>query len=298
MAIATTAYELTNWHIDRVFRKAGMTLDILKTDKYNIEYWDNKAEGKPVFIAIHGFGAKAKYQWYKQLSALRKDYRVIIPNLLYFGDTRPHVAKYKVEDQVEMIQYFVDKLGIQRYTLMGASYGGLISAELAIKYPDQVERLILVDAAMKYIYENDTERICAYFDVENISELFVPGKPDGLKRLYYVTLGKDALAPPIVTLRRFHEELYQGTFKEKQELVKDLLLIRESYGEHIYRYKVPVHLIWGDMDVIIPAERAVKLRDHIGGDTTLDIIKKGGHMPNMNKPRIFNDLLKKYLKLN
>jgi pimeloyl-ACP methyl ester carboxylesterase len=197
-----------------------------------------------------------------------------------------------------MIQHFIDKLGIKKYTLMGASYGGLISAELAIKYPDQVERLILVDAAMKYIYEDDTKRICDYFDVENISELFVPSKPDGLKRLYYVTLGKDALAPPIVTLRRFHEELYQGTFTEKQELVKDLLLIRESYGEHIYRYKVPVHLIWGDMDVIIPAERAVKLRDHIGGDTTLDIIKKGGHMPNMNKPRIFNNLLKKYLKLN
>ena len=187
---------------------------------------------------IHGFGAKAKYQWYKQLSALKKNYRVVIPNLMYFGETRPHVAQYRVEDQVEMIRHFAETLQIDKYTLMGASYGGLISAELAIKYPKKVQKLILVDAAMKYIYEDDAERVCKYFEVENISELFVPSKPSGLKLLYIASIGSDILTPPIATLRRFHEELYQGTFKEKRELVKDLILIRESYAEHVYSFKV------------------------------------------------------------
>jgi len=295
MPIATASYEITNWHIDRVFRRAGMVLQTLITDEYTIEYWDNESNDKPVILAVHGFGAKAKYQWYKQLSVLRSDYRVVIPNLMYFGKTRPHKERYRVCDQVEMVQHFIEHLKIKKYTLLGASYGGLISAELAIKYPEQVERLILVDAAMKYLYEDDTARVCAFFEVETIDDLFVPAKPDGLKLLYHASIGKDALAPPTVTLRRFHEELYQGTFKEKRELVKDLLAIRETYAKHIYSYKVPVHLIWGDLDVLIPPDRAVRLRDHIGGDTTLDIIKKGGHMPNMNQPRIFNDLLIKYL---
>lgn len=295
MAIATAAYKITNWHIDRVFHRAGLVLKVMKTEKYTIEYWDNKLEEKPVILMIHGFGAKAKYQWYKQLSALKKNYRVVIPNLMYFGETRPHVAQYRVEDQVEMIRHFAETLQIDKYTLMGASYGGLISAELAIKYPKKVQKLILVDAAMKYIYEDDAERVCNYFEVENISELFVPSKPSGLKLLYIASIGSDILTPPIATLRRFHEELYQGTFKEKRELVKDLILIRESYAEHVYSFKVPVHLIWGDLDIIVPPERAVRLRDHIGGDTTLDILKKGGHMPNMNKPRAFNKLLVRYL---
>lgn len=295
MAIATTAYEITNWHIDRVFRRAGLNLKVIKTENYTIEYWDNNLAERPVILMVHGFGAKAKYQWYKQLSALKKNYRIVIPNLMYFGATRPHTEQYKVEDQVEMIRHFAETIKINRYTLMGASYGGLISAELAIKYPDMVERLILVDAAMKYIYEDDAERVCDYFEVESIPELFVPSKPSGLKLLYIASIGSDVLTPPLATLRRFHEELYQGTFNEKRELVKDLIQIRESYADHVYSYKVPVHLIWGDLDVIVPKDRAVRLRDHIGGDTTLDIMDKGGHMPNMNRPRAFNKLLVKYL---
>lgn len=294
---ACSSYKLANKYIDRKFAKASMKLDTLKTDEYTIEYWDNKAENKPVFLVLHGFGAKTKYQWFKQLSVLKEDYRVVIPNLMYFGRTTPKKQnKFSVQDQVEMIQHFLQQLKIEKYHLMGASYGGLISIETARQFPNQVTKLFLVDAPVKYIEEKDQLRICEQFGVESLTEMFVPSSPAEMRMLLHVSKGKKQYVPLFV-LKDFHKEFYVKNKDELESLMEHLLEVREEYSKFEYKLTMPVHLLWGDTDMLIPPERAKKLQKHLG-DTiaTLDIIKNGGHMPNLNKPKKFNALLIEYLK--
>lgn len=293
--IANISYFIANRHIDGKFRRANMKHRIQDSDRYYIEYWDNEVEGKPVFLIIHGLGAKTKYQWFDQLKVIKDDFRIIIPNLLHFGKSFPKEAKYSVRDQVEMLQFFLRQLGVSKYHLMGASYGGLISGEIANNFPEQVERLFLVDAAIKYMYESDKERVQNLFDVPSIPEFFVPDSYQGLKKLIAASVGKKGMVPPAFTMPRFYEELYATNFEDKRKIVSALLSIREEYEQHEYHFSMPVHLIWGEYDQLVPPDRGQRFWEHLDKKATLDIIKGGGHMPNMNKARAFNRLLKNYL---
>lgn len=295
--VADICYSIANRHIDGKFSRANMKRKFHDSELYHIEYWDNEAEGKPVFLILHGLGAKAKYQWYDQLKVLKDDFRIIIPNLLHFGDTRPTSSIHGVQDQVDMIQFFLKELGVSRYLLMGVSYGGLISGEIANNYPDQVEKLILVDAAIKYVYESDTERILKLFDVLSVPEFFVPDTHHGLKKLIAASVGEKGVVPPGFTMPRFHEELYMQNFKDKRLVVSRLMQARAEYEEREYNFKMPVHLIWGELDQLIPIDRGQRLYEHLNKKATFDIIKGGGHMPNMNKTKEFNRLLKGYLRI-
>ncbi len=86
----------------------------------------------------------------------------------------------------------------------------------------------------------------------------------------------------------------QPTFSRREQLQNALYAVRE-YEQHEYHLPMPVHLIWGEYDELIPPERGKLFQEHLNGNATLDIIKDGGHMPNMNKKRVFNRLLKKYV---
>jgi pimeloyl-ACP methyl ester carboxylesterase len=296
--VADICYSIANRYIDGKFRRANLERKFHDSDLYHIEYWDSEAEGKPIFVILHGLGAKTKYQWYDQLYLFKDDFRVIIPNMLHFGDTVPHKALHGIQDQVDMIQFLLKELGVSKYHLMGASYGGLISGEIANNFPDQVEKLILVDAAIKYLYESDTERVKDLFDVPSIPEFFVPDTHHGLKKLVAASVGEKGVVPPEFTMPRFHEELYMQNFEDKRLIVDRMVAIRDEYAEKEYTYKMPVHLIWGEFDQLVPPDRGQLFFDHItgnGANATLDIIIGGGHMPNMNKPKEFNKLLKGYL---
>ena len=295
--VANLCYSIANRYIDGKFRRAKMKRKFQDSEQYRIEYWDNEAKGKPVFLILHGLGAKTKYQWYDQLKVLKDDFRIIVPNMLHFGDTRPVKSVHGIQDQVKMVQFFLKELGVSQYHLMGASYGGLISGELANQYPDQVEMLILVDAAIKYVYESDTERILELYDVPSVPEFFVPDSHHGLRKLVAASVGKKGIVPPAFTMPRFHEELYAKNIKDKRLIVHRLIQTREEYATREYNFKMPVHLIWGELDELIPKDRGQLFLEHLKGKATLDIIKDGGHMPNMNKMKAFNRLLEKYIKL-
>jgi len=293
--VADICYSIANRYIDGKFHKANMKRKFHDSDLYHIEYWDNELEDKPVFLILHGLGAKTKYQWYDQLSVLKDHFRLVIPNMLHFGDTVPHKALHGVQDQIDMLQFFLKELNVSNYHLMGASYGGLISGEIANNYPDQVEKLILVDPAIKYMYESDKARIRELFDVPSIPEFFVPDTHHGLKKLVAASVGEKGVVPPGFTMPRFYEELYMSNFEDKRLIVDQLMAIREEYAQHVYTFQMPVHLIWGEYDQLVPPERGELFFEHIGGNSTLDIIQGGGHMPNMNKSKEFNRLLAGYL---
>ncbi|MFT5780195.1 MAG: pimeloyl-ACP methyl ester carboxylesterase [Crocinitomicaceae bacterium] len=293
--ISNLSFGIANWKIDREFRKAEMQNYMHDSDDYEIQYWDNRKEDKPVLLILHGLGAMAKYQWFEQLEVL-SNYRIIIPNLLHFGKSKPKSKKYAVEDQIDMIQFLVGELKLSSYSLMGASYGGLISGEIANRFPDQVERLVLVDAAIKFVYDSDNKRVCDEFGVASVRELFAPSTPAALRKLIVATVGKYGLKPPTFTLKGFHDALYAYNLDDKRKVVMTMVAAREKYEKHEYNFEMPVHLIWGECDRLIPADRGKLFHEHIGNGATLDIIKKGGHMPNMNRTRAFNKLLRQYLK--
>jgi pimeloyl-ACP methyl ester carboxylesterase len=106
---------------------------------------------------------------------------VIIPNLLYFGKTKQY-EKYQLQDPVNLIKIIVESLNLQKFDLIGISYGGLVAIEFCDQNIEVVNKLILVDSPIKYFNDNDLKKISQIYNLENIEELFAPRDFIGLKK--------------------------------------------------------------------------------------------------------------------
>ena len=294
--VSCNIYKLAEKHIDKKMNGASLERMEVNVEGDTIEYWDNMAE-KPVIVLVHGFGASTKYQWYKQVEYLSENFRIVMPNLLHFGNSRPGSPKFGVSDQVTMVDNLVSHLGIDKYIVCGVSYGGLVAMELAVQHPEKINKLIAFDTPVKFIHASDIEYVKIKFNVESIEELFAPADPKGLKKLMYLASMKKSIVPAS-WLSEFYNELYGVNLADKRKLMTHLLAALEEYTSHDYPLKIPVLLIWGSNDPIVPAERGALLKEHIGENAELFVIKNGAHMPNLTKTKKFDKILKKFLEVN
>jgi len=291
------AYKIAEKYINKKMDGASLQCSNVEVDGDSIEFWDNKRMDKPVILLIHGFGASAKYQWYKQITYLSENYRVIMPNLLYFGNTHPGSPKYEISDQVKTVNSLMNHLNIKAYSVCGVSYGGLVTMELAVQQHEKIDKVIVFDAPVKFIHPSDIVDVKSKFEVETIEELFAPNGPKGLKKLMYLATMKKSIVPTS-WLDELYENLYGNDLEEKRQLMTTLLKSMEDYKSHNYKLKMPVLLIWGSNDPVVPLRTGVLLNEHIGDNSNLVIIKNGAHMPNMTKTKKFDKALKEFLEIN
>jgi len=252
-----------------------------------IEYWDSADSSKPTLLLVHGFGASTKYQWYKQVKLLSRKYRVIAPNLNYFGKTTPDSADYSVSGQVTTLEALLNHLKIDTCVLMGVSYGGLISSELAHQTEKTITEMVLFDTPTKFADSTDIGKVKDYFQTPSIEELFVPSEPEGLNKLLFLATGKDREVP-IRFLEEFHEKSYAYNVEDKRKLITELLSDMDKYRQREYSFDMPILLIWGDEDKVVPLETGIQLESYFGDNATLKVVKGAAHMPNMTHKRDFN----------
>jgi pimeloyl-ACP methyl ester carboxylesterase len=100
----------------------------------------------PTLVLVHGLGGDAD-QWAYCFEALSATHRVIALDLLGFGRSDKPNISYRIAGFVEVLEGFLQALGIERASLLGHSLGGWIVAAFALQFPDKVDRLVLNDAA-------------------------------------------------------------------------------------------------------------------------------------------------------
>ena len=101
----------------------------------------------PNLILVHGVGAAAD-TWVRNIDALAAHFSVFAPDLIGHGYTDSIDMANAVPQEVQLghLFGFIDRLGIDRYTLAGSSFGGMISALAYFARPDQIEKLVLIGA--------------------------------------------------------------------------------------------------------------------------------------------------------
>jgi|SRR5690554_990183 len=116
--------------------------------EYTLNYHD-QGEGDVVLL-IHGSGpgVTSWANWRGIIPELSKYSRVLAPDMLGFGYSKCHEnLKLDSEVWVESLVGLIDELDIKRVSVVGNSFGGAIALALAKKYPDRVNKLILMGAA-------------------------------------------------------------------------------------------------------------------------------------------------------
>ncbi len=113
-------------------------------------YIDEGNQSNEVLICLHGEPTWG-YLYRKMIPALAKYYRVIVPDHMGFGKSEtPQNRIYTLESHVENISHLIDDLEINNVTFISQDWGGPIAGAYALKYPDRVSRLCLMNTLLGY----------------------------------------------------------------------------------------------------------------------------------------------------
>ncbi|KAH8498295.1 hypothetical protein H0E87_017276 [Populus deltoides] len=86
----------------------------------------NQAKRKPAVVFLHGFGFNGISTWQFQMLALAKDYAIYVPDFLFFGGSFTDKTERSPAFQAECMARGLKKLGVEKCTLVGLSYGGMV----------------------------------------------------------------------------------------------------------------------------------------------------------------------------
>ncbi len=109
----------------------------------NFVHYEVFGRGKPV-IFLHGWLGSWRY-WWPSMQALSKHHRTFAYDLWGFGDSGKVTSEYSFEAYLDMLEQFVERLGIQgALTLIGHDVGAAIALRFARLNPQLVERVVAV----------------------------------------------------------------------------------------------------------------------------------------------------------
>jgi pimeloyl-ACP methyl ester carboxylesterase len=255
-------------------------------------------DGDPVLF-VHGLGGSWQ-NWLENIPAVADaGRRAIAVDLPGFGSSEMPPEEISISGYGRWIDALLEELGTGPVALAGNSMGGFIGAEVAIKFPPRVERLVLVSAAGITIEHQRNEPVMGVlYRTERISKFLVTalaaradelaGRPR-LRRalLAFVAAHPDRLPGPLVA------EQLRGTGKPGFLPALDALTgypIRERLPE----IAAPTLIVWGAEDRLVPLRDADVFEELIP-DSRKVVFDDTGHVAMLERPGRFNRLLLDFL---
>ncbi len=242
-------------------------------------------------VLVHGTSASL-HTWQGWAAALRAQRRVITFDLPAFGLTGPFAGRYagqtyRGDEYARFVLDLMDALGVQRAVLGGNSLGGEVAWRVASLAPQRVERLILVDAA-GYAFEPASIPIgfmLARVPVLNrLTEWLLPrGVVEASVRDVYGDAGKVTSA---LVDRYFELTLREGNRRALLQRFQAMRRDAEAYDDNRVRIralKLPVLILWGGRDRLIPPAIANQFNADIAG-SRLVVFDRLGHVPHDEDP--------------
>lgn len=226
-----------------------------------------------IFI-LHGWTYSTE-KWDKFLDLIgEKD---INPRMLYVpGLTGKLNAErvWNLDDYIDWLKQILDKEK-GKVILIGHSNGGRIALNFAIKYPQKVSSLILINSAG--IYHN---------------ELYIR-----IKRLFFATLAR--IGKKITSSEKLRSLLYKMTgerdYKNASPFMRKTMinLMKSDMSLSLDKINVPTLIMWGEHDKILPLKDGKKMHTLIK-NSTLKIIKGARHSPQFTHAREVADIIYEY----
>lgn len=104
-------------------------------------FYETHGAGKPL-ILIPGFASGA-WTWFCQTEELSKDFQVITFDPRGIGKSGNDLQILSIQTFVKDVLWILDDLKIEKANVLGASFGGFVAQEFALKFPERLEKLIL-----------------------------------------------------------------------------------------------------------------------------------------------------------
>lgn len=256
----------------------------------------------PVLLLIHGIGDNST-AWSTVQSKLAQRFTVIAPDLLGHGQSDKPRADYSVAAYANGMRDLLGVLDIEKVTVVGHSLGGGVAMQFAYQFPQLVERLILVGAGGVTRDVNIALRMASLpMGGEALALLRLPLVLPAVQVAGKVAggvLGSTALGRELPHVLRILRDLPEPT--ASSAFTRTLRAVVDWRGQVVTMLdrcylteSVPVQLIWGDRDVVIPVSHARMAHAAMPG-SQLEIFKGSGHFPFHDDPDRFVEVVQRFI---
>lgn len=249
---------------------------------YKIKYKETGA-GDRIVVILQGWGTEMSL--YDSMAAsISSDYRVIQFDFPGFGGSDEPREPWAVDDYADFFLQLMDKLQINKATLIGHSYGGRVIIKLASRaaLPFDIERIVLVDSA-------------GILPVKTPKQLRKIRRYKRLKKFY---------SNPVI-YRIFHKQIdawrdKQGSadYRNASPMMKQCMVkaVNEDLTDLLPLIKQDTLLIWGENDTATPVSDGKFMEQRIP-NAGLAVISNAGHFCFVEQRVIFDRIMKSYFKI-
>jgi 4,5:9,10-diseco-3-hydroxy-5,9,17-trioxoandrosta-1(10),2-diene-4-oate hydrolase len=250
----------------------------------------------PAILLIHGLGASLE-AWIRNLGPLGDKFRVYAPDLVWFGRSDKPARPVTGESFTRFITGFMDALGLERAVLVGNSMGGMVACKTALDFPERVSGLALVSSA-------GFGRELGWW--LRLRTLPVMGRPVRMsRRTARWAASWIAHDPNVITDDLLDLTIELGARPDNSSAYHRVLcsgadwrglkpLVLREIRDAVHALRVPVLIIWGKQDRVIPVAHAQVAHREIAG-SELHIMDPCGHAPMLERPEEFNALIGKFV---
>jgi pimeloyl-ACP methyl ester carboxylesterase len=198
-----------------------------------------------------------------------------------------------IDDVVFHYLEVLDALGLERFDLVGHCVGGWIAAELAVRHPERVSRLVLIGACGLFVSGNPIGDIFMHSQAERGVDYA------SLRALYFAAADAPAALrfypdgrADIETEMRRYQMLRFGSFVG----FRPPYFYHRTLRERLYRAAMPALVIWGEHDAMVPRPHGGAYVDGLPGAQALQLVAGAGHAAPLEAPDATADLVVEFLR--
>jgi 2-hydroxy-6-oxonona-2,4-dienedioate hydrolase len=241
--------------------------------------------GMEPLVYLHGLGGGGKWEsFHMALGTATMTYALHLPG---FQDGAPPEGITSVRDYADLVTAFMDAEGLDRVILMGHSIGGWAALDLAVRNPERIARLALVDAMGVAAPDAPPAGLESLDEEEFVAAVFAK-------------VGMVA-RPQVSGFGATWENVRTGPEFQRQWRGRNLLVgltggqcYDPALGGEAADITADTLLIWGRLDGIVPPAHGEFLRRVIP-KSNLHVIEGSGHLPMSEKPETFNRIVRDFL---
>lgn len=238
---------------------------------------------KNTLVLVHGLGASAE-RWINAIPYLEKEYRLIVPDLIGFGQSDKPVVDYTMDFFSDFLKKFLDSLNVVKPHIIGSSLGGQVTAEYASKNTN-LEKLVLVSPSG--VMKQSTPALDAY-----IMAALYPNETNA-KNAFELMEGS-GLEVESSIVDSFIERMKMPN--AKMAFMSTILGLKnaEIITNKLKTINVPTLIIWGSTDPVIPINHADGFVSSIK-DCSFYRMDNCGHTPYVQDPELFSNIVLDFL---
>jgi len=250
------------------------------------------AGSAPAILLVHGIGESGARDYRYQIAWLRESWHVVAPDLPGFGESDKANALYSPANYARVLKHIADRFIRRPFVLVGHSMGGVVVLRYAATYPQDVERMVVIDAPGVLHPVSSTSQFAAYLGAS-----FIPPEVDSSQDI--ADLARRLLAPlarlrpdPQIVLNS--PQLRQTLLEGDPSRIAGLAAVSEDLRDALPRVRMPTLLVWGANDRLAPP-RIGRVLERTLPDASLQLMEGAAHTPMIEAPARFRALLEPFL---